>query len=172
MDLNYKLLDKQIMPQNRISLLAIIIAFILALLPQLKPILFINTSNTWWLYAFFIIFVIFFHEGLHGLAAFSAGATPSVVYVLGFSYTTVKERINREAYLITAITPLIIISLISFLLLCFWEAGRGYIYFAFIINLAGCVGDLWIVFTLLPYPKGAIIQDTNVGYDIYVLNNN
>ena len=168
MDINYKLLDKKIMPQKRISLLAIIVAFVLTLLTQYISNFFINAMGYWWGYAIAIIGVLFIHEGLHGLSAYIIGAKPHFGFKWFFAYTTFPERITREAYFITAITPLIIISTISILLLWFWEAGRGFTYFAFIVNLAGCVGDLWIVLTLLLYPKGALIQDTDVGYDVYI----
>ena len=39
--------------------------------------------------------------------------------------------------------------------------------FCFTINTIGAVGDIWVAIKLLSAPKGAVVQDTNTGFEVW-----
>jgi hypothetical protein len=114
-----------------------------------------------------IMVVVFLHEGLHaGVAGLlghkaSFGLRPPLVYV------TFTGKLPRGHYMLVAITPFVILNLLFGLLLA---AGELNLFFnlSLIVNSIGSMGDIWGVLMLAGGPRGAMIQDTKSGFEVWV----
>lgn len=119
-----------------------------------------------WLLAAIII-VVTLHEGIHGAAAALLGHKPLFGLKPPLVYITFTNKIPRGHFILVALAPFVVLDLL-FALLYVQGALKLFSDLSFIINTIGAVGDVWIVFKLLGAPKGALIQDTKTGIEVWV----
>ncbi|MBN1259107.1 MAG: DUF3267 domain-containing protein [Anaerolineae bacterium] len=108
------------------------------------------------------------HEGVHGLAMRIFGAHPKYGVMwqsLMFYATAPGHAFSRNSYLVIALAPFVILSLLAgggiWLL-----AGSPSVFlpvFFGVINGSGAIGDLWICTIVLRYPAHARIIDERDG---------
>jgi len=111
-------------------------------------------------------FVIVIHELCHGVAIRAFGAKPrygvGVAYaVFPYAFATTDTRFSRNQFLIVALTPLVLITLIGIPLMI----GFGWSWLAvpLALNAGGAVGDVWMALTLLSYPAEVSVVDSETG---------
>lgn len=117
----------------------------------------------------FLILVVL-HEGVHGIC-FWLFTRRRPIFALGpgYAYAAAPDVfIRKNPYLITAISPLIVLTVLGMLLIPF-VPGNILFHVAFItvMNIAGAVGDLWVVSGLLFKREPLLIQDSGDCVAVY-----
>ncbi len=129
--------------------------------------------QTWVALVVLIVAMIPLHEGTHGLAILGVGHKPRfgaklskmVVYA-----TTDAGLFRRNEFIVVAVAPLVVLTLLGMLLVFFvpdWAAY--YISLAVILNAGSAIGDLWMLAVVLGYPASAVIRDEEDGIRIYAM---
>ena len=110
-----------------------------------------------------ILFVtITIHEAIHGLGFYAlANAKPVFAFRGAYAYAAAPNwYIPRNKYLVTALAPFVLISVIGVGLMTIapatWIAP---LVLACVINASGAVGDLWVALLLLRQPPEALSND-------------
>ena len=126
----------------------------------------LRASFFMWLLASIIV-VVALHEGTHGAVAALLGHKPLFGLRPPLVYITFTGKLPRGHYVLVAITPFVIL---NFLFGFLYARGvlKLFCDLSLIINSIGSLGDIWIVFKLTGTPKGALIQDTKSGFEIWV----
>jgi hypothetical protein len=119
-----------------------------------------------WLLAAIIV-VVALHEGTHGAVATLLGHKPVFGLKPPLVYVTFTGKVPRGHYMLVAIAPFVILTLL-FGYLYAQGALKPFYLLSLLTNLIGSVGDLWVVLKLAGGPKGAWIQDTKTGFEVWV----
>jgi len=167
----YKFREEEKMPKMLVSAIAFLCSIGLA---QSAGLFIHFFAEAHWasVYIGLTLFITFtFHELIHGIVAIICDAQPRFGFRYVFFYTAFDEFVTRNSYFLIAVMPLLFFDLILIILFFLFPLVRAYIYFAFIINTAGSIGDLWIVVTLLKHSKKYWIKDTKKGYAVYYSEN-
>jgi hypothetical protein len=114
-----------------------------------------------------IIVVVVLHEGTHGGVAALLGHKPVFGLKLPLVYVTFKAKVPRWHYMLVAIAPFVILTFL-FGFLDAQGALKLFCHLSLLTNLIGSVGDLWVVLKLVGGPKGAWIQDTKTGFEVWI----
>jgi hypothetical protein len=116
-----------------------------------------------------IIVVVALHEGTHGAVAALLGHKPLFALRPPLVYVTFTDKVPRGHYMLVAIAPFVILNFL-FGFLYGRDALKLFCDLSLIINSIGSVGDIWVVLKLTGAPKGALIQDTKSGFEVWVVN--
>jgi hypothetical protein len=113
-----------------------------------------------------IIIVIILHEGTHSAVAALMGHKPLFGLKPPLVYVTFADKIPRGHFMVVAIAPFVVLNLLFGFLY-----ARGILKllsnFSLVINSIGSVADLWILLKLIGAPKGALVQDTKTGFEVW-----
>jgi hypothetical protein len=107
------------------------------------------------------------HEAVHGVVMLAFGARPEFGVLkiegtwAGFYTTAAGHRFGRRQYLAICLAPFALLSPLG-LLACQLPFG-AYLVFPFTVQLAGCVGDLTIVWHVLRVPSDTLCEDLRDG---------
>jgi hypothetical protein len=114
-----------------------------------------------------IIVVVFLHEGLHAATAGLLGHKASFGLQPPLVYVTFAGKLPRGHYMLVAITPFVILNLLFGFLLA--RSGLHLLCdLSLIVNSIGSMGDIWVVLKLAGGPRGALVQDTKSGFEVWV----
>ncbi len=109
------------------------------------------------------------HEFVHGMAMKSFGLkTVKYGFTLLYAYAGSKDYFKKNMYIITALAPMVIwgVVLVILNLICgmewFWV-----IYLIQIYNIAGSVGDMYVVHKVSKMPKDVLVLDSGVSMEFY-----
>lgn len=108
------------------------------------------------------------HELIHGLVLLGFGTRPRfgvqlTARVLPTLYTTAPgERFTRLRFIIIALAPLAVLSVIGALVVVLAPFG-GWLVLPMGLHLGGCVGDLWLAAIVLRQPRGTRVEDQRDG---------
>ena len=119
-----------------------------------------------WLLASIIV-VLLLHEATHGAVAALLGHKPLFGLRPPLVYVTFADKVPRGHYVLVAITPFVILNLL-FGFLYVRGVLKLFCDLSLIINSIGSVGDIWVMIKLTGGPKGALIQDTKSGFEVWV----
>jgi hypothetical protein len=133
-----------------------------------------SSFQTWLLVLSWIPLVIV-HEGIHGLSMSALGAQPRYGFLpsAGAFYATAPGHLfARSRYLLVALSPLVIISLLALAIILFIPdvALLQFVIFFASLNAAGACGDLWISCLVLKYPTDCLVMDEKDGMRIFRLS--
>lgn len=111
---------------------------------------------------------IVLHELLHGLTMQRFGASPQYgvkLKLLAFYATSPGYGFRRNSYVMVALAPLVIISLLAALgILLISDSGWvSLLVLCAVVNAGGATGDLWMSILTLRYPANALIVDEKDG---------
>jgi hypothetical protein len=118
-----------------------------------------------WLIAVVIVVIVTFggHELAHGLAIRWAGHKPRFGMKLhkGVLYATADGALfPRNQFIVIALAPLVLITLIGMILMVFVPDSIGYyVGLIVVLNAAGAIGDMWMTAVVLRYPPDALVRD-------------
>ena len=112
------------------------------------------------------------HELIHGVFMSKYGGKPRygagiAHYILPYIYTTTKTLFLRNQFIVIAIAPLVVISLVGIGLMAALPSLAHWIFIPFVVNASGAVGDLWVTRNVLRYPKHVLLEDRKTGLIIY-----
>jgi hypothetical protein len=116
-----------------------------------------------------VVLTAIVHEGVHGLTAVLFGSRPKFGVKIPLVYVTFDHRVPREAFIAIALAPLLILSP-AFGLLAYSKILGPFnliAIFCLMVNTIGAVGDVWMTLKLLPQARGAMVQDTKTGLEIW-----
>ncbi len=130
------------------------------------------TSGTILTSVAFFVGTIVLHELIHGAFMSKYGGKPSygagIAYlILPYFYATSKTVFPRNQYIVIAIAPLVVISLVAIGIMAAFPSIAHWMFIPFIINASGAVGDMWMTRNVLRYPKHVILEDRKTGLIIY-----
>lgn len=111
------------------------------------------------------------HEAIHGLFFWLfTRARPRFAFRWAYAYAAAPEwYIPRNAFLITTLAPLVLISLGGILLFLFVPVGWLLpTWFVITMNASGAVGDLVVAGWLLRQPPSCLAQDRGDAVTLYV----
>ena len=119
------------------------------------------------------LMIMVFHELIHGLVMRRFGARPKYGILwkgLMFYATSPGYAYHRNNYIVIALAPFVVISILS--VLGMWLL-QGTVWVALlsiigIINASGAIGDLWISMIVLRYPTTAYIIDERDGIRVFL----
>ncbi|MBC2748687.1 MAG: DUF3267 domain-containing protein [ANME-2 cluster archaeon] len=112
------------------------------------------------------------HELIHGAFMSKDGGKPIygagiAYFILPYFYATSKTVFPRNQYIVIAIAPLVVISLVVIGIMAAFPSIAHWMFIPFIINASGAVGDMWVTRNVLRYPKHVILEDRKTGLIIY-----
>ncbi|WP_336360506.1 DUF3267 domain-containing protein [Haladaptatus sp. ZSTT2] len=117
-----------------------------------------------------IIGVIVVHELIHGVAMSHYGGNPRygtgvAYFVLPYAYATADTEFTRNQFIVIALAPLVIITAVGVPIMLIFDLPL--LLLALAINIAGAVGDLWMVSVLSRFPADVDVVDTMTGLAVY-----
>ena len=112
------------------------------------------------------------HELIHGAFMSKYGGKPSygagIAYlILPYLYATTKTVFPRNRFIVTAIAPLVVISLVAIGIMAAFPSIAHWMFIPFVVNASGAVGDLWMIRNVLRYPKHVLLEDRKNELIIY-----
>jgi putative zincin peptidase len=118
------------------------------------------------------IIILPIHEVLHGLAITFWGGIPHYGAKLPFAlYCGAKDQLfHRNAYLVVALTPIVVITLAAILFTLLSPILASYTLLASISNFSGAAGDVWMAAKLWRQPKNVLVEDTEAGYAVWEIS--
>ncbi len=119
-----------------------------------------------------IVFTMLFHEFIHGMAVSMYGGKPRygtgvAHYILPYLYTTTETIFRRNQFIVILIAPLIVISVIGVISMIVFPSIAHWFIIPLTMNAAGAIGDLWMTFSIVRYPKHILLADDHSGLTIY-----
>lgn len=110
------------------------------------------------------------HEFIHGAAMRFYGGNPRygmgiAHFLFPYAYATADQPFSRNQFIQIALAPLVVISVVGFLLMLLFNAAWIAILLA--ANASGAVGDLWVSLSVLRYPRHVRVEDHKTGLRIY-----
>lgn len=130
------------------------------------------TSGTILISVALFIGTVVLHELIHGVLMSIYGGKPRygagiAYFILPYFYATTKTVFLRNQFIVIAIAPLVLISLVGIGLMAAFPSIAHWIFIPFVINGSGAVGDLWVTRNILRYPKHVLLEDQKTGLMIY-----
>ena len=112
------------------------------------------------------------HELIHGVFMSKYGGKPSygagiAHYILPYFYATTKTIFTRNQFIVIAIAPLVVISLVVIGIMAAFPSIAHWMIIPFVINGSGAVGDLWVTRNILRCPKHVLVEDRKNGVIIH-----
>ncbi|MCD4843235.1 MAG: DUF3267 domain-containing protein [Methanosarcinales archaeon] len=112
------------------------------------------------------------HELIHGAFMSKYGGNPSygagiAYFILPYFYATSKTVFPRNQYIVIAIAPLVVISLVAIGIMAAFPSIAHWMVIPFVLNGSGAVGDLWVTRSILRCPKHVTVEDRKNGVIIY-----
>jgi len=112
------------------------------------------------------------HELIHGAFMSKYGGKPSygagiAYFILPYFYATTKTIFTRNQFIVIAIAPLVVISLVVIGIMAAFPSIAHWMFIPFIMNASGAVGDMWVTRNVLRYPKHVMLEDRKTGLIIY-----
>ncbi|KAF5421446.1 MAG: putative zincin peptidase [Candidatus Methanocomedens sp.] len=104
------------------------------------------------------------HELIHGAFMSKYGGKPSygagiAYFILPYLYATTKTIFTRNQFIVIAIAPLVVISLVVIGIMAAFPSIAHWMIIPFVINGSGAVGDMWVTRNVLRYPKHVLVED-------------
>lgn len=121
-----------------------------------------------------LVLHVILHEAVHGVFFWLfTRSRPRFAFRWTHAYAAAPDwYIPRNAYLVTALAPLVLISLAGILLFAFGPfAWLLPAWFVVVMNAGGAVGDLLVAGWLLRQPAGCLAQDRGDAVTLYVPEN-
>jgi hypothetical protein len=121
------------------------------------------------------LLILVLHELVHGLAMWLFGAHPQYGVLwkqMMFYATSPGYPFSRNQYLIVALAPFVVISLVAALLISLLAGSPWTLLIALLaaINASGAIGDQWMSAIVMRYPAGAYVMDERDGMRIFLQN--
>jgi hypothetical protein len=88
-------------------------------------------------------------------------------YILPYFYATTKTIFTRNQFIVIAIAPLVVISLVVIGIMAAFPSIAHWMVIPFVLNGSGAVGDLWVTRNILRCPKHVSVEDRKNGVIIY-----
>ena len=109
------------------------------------------------------------HEAVHAAIILALGGRPTfgLKWPLAAYCTAPGQLFTRNGYIVVAIAPLIVLSVIGVVILWFAPEAGICLIFGLAGNVSGAVGDLAVVGRVRRLPKTLLILDTETGYIAY-----
>lgn len=129
------------------------------------------TSGTILISVALFIGTLILHELIHGVFVSIYGGKPrygaGIAYILPYFYVTTKTVFLRNQFIVIAIAPLVVISLVGIVLMAALPSIAHWIFIPFVVNASGAMGDLWMTRNALRYPEHVLLEDRKTGLIIY-----
>jgi hypothetical protein len=118
-----------------------------------------------------VLLMLPLHELIHGYFMSYFGHKPRYGFKLtkGILYATSDGALfRRDEYIIVAMAPFVVISLVMIVLSLFVPAGVGFwLMFAAVLNATGAAGDFWMTRKAMKFPADALIRDEKDGMRVF-----
>lgn len=116
-----------------------------------------------------MVIYLVMHEFIHGITMkFFGSKTVKYGFTGLYAYAGSEEYFNKNVYMTTALAPVVICGILLIVLNLF--CGMEWflvIYLIQICNIAGSVGDMYVVHKILKMPKDVLVMDSGVSMEFY-----
>jgi hypothetical protein len=116
--------------------------------------------------------VLILHECVHAVFVALVGHKPRFGAKLdkGVLYVTTDQGLFRRGeFIAVALAPLVLLSIIALALIYALPDSVGFwIGVAALVNASGAIGDLWMTWVALRYPREVIVRDEADGIRLYM----
>jgi len=121
------------------------------------------------------LLILILHEFTHGVVMQMFGAKPryGILWKQAMFYaTTPKYAYRRNNYLLIALAPLFILSILVILGIWFMQGTLWVALLAICgtVNASGAIGDIWISVIVLRYATTAYVMDERDGIRVFLQN--
>ena len=119
----------------------------------------------------FVVFIVL-HELVHGVFFWIySRSRPRFGLRGGYAFAAAPGWFfPRRQYLVIALAPLVLLSILGMLLVAVVPAGAlAAILFGMVANAAGAVGDMWIACMVVRERRNIVIEDVGDGFNFYAL---
>lgn len=157
--------------------LLIVFVFIFKLIVDLTRKLIVETTNisimNFFAFAIFLIISLIIHELIHGLffKIFNPQGKLKFGFKSGMLYaSSVDSYYSKIQAILILMAPFMILTAL-YSLVYFLQIVTPFFYISIAaLHGSGCIGDFWFTYLLLKSPKNIVMRDTQVGIDIYLVN--
>jgi hypothetical protein len=130
------------------------------------------TSGTILISVALFIGTVVLHELIHGVFMSIYGGKPRygagiAHFIFPYFYATTKTVFLRNQFIVIAIAPLVVISLVGIGLMAAFPSIAHWTLLPLVINASGAVGDLWVTRNVLRCPEHVLLEDRKTGLIIY-----
>jgi hypothetical protein len=137
----------------------------------------VSITWDWGLLMWFVINIVGYililpiHELVHAAVFTLWGGKPYFGIKMPYAlYCGARQQLfRRNQYLVVGLAPLVVITLAGIIFTLLSPALASYIIFAFVGNVSGAAGDLWVAWRLLRLPHSVLVEDTEAGYRAWEL---
>lgn len=111
------------------------------------------------------------HEAVHAATILLLGGRPRFGLRLPFAaYCTAPNQVfTRAGYTAVALSPLVVLTVVGVAITMLWPQWAAWLWFGFVGNISGAVGDLATASEVRHLPPGTLILDNETGYTAYAL---
>ena len=118
---------------------------------------------------------IMLHEAVHGLFFKLFGGNPRygvgmMYYILPYAFATSEgDQYSRKQMTYISLAPLFIICILAVIVAAIFPSTAPYAAVAFVGNLAGAIGDMWLIREIWRFRKirGAVFVDNKNSIEVY-----
>jgi hypothetical protein len=117
------------------------------------------------LFIFSLVFMLFFHEVIHGIFFYIfTGTRPVIGFKSVYAYAGAPDwYIRKNYFLIITLSPVVIITLAGFVLMLFLKPPLLSLVFLLVTaNAAGSAGDIWMSILLMKKPSESYVNDSGI----------
>ena len=123
-----------------------------------------------------LVMTVVLHELLHGIGFRACGARPQFGFKpwtkLGpvFYASAPGNYLRRGEYLVAGLTPVTLLTVALFIALALFPVNSVFSFTAFLmagLNIAGSVGDVFVVWKVSTYPSESYYEDRGDGFVVY-----
>ncbi|MBC2187740.1 DUF3267 domain-containing protein [Listeria booriae] len=118
-----------------------------------------------------LIFIIFAHEGIHGLffKLFKPKSEVRFGFKNGMFYaTSPNSYYSKYKFICISLAPFIIITVSLIISYFLGLLSQPLFILLTSVHGAGCIGDFYWIWLLLKSPRNTIVEDTEIGICLYV----
>ncbi len=165
--------NKKLIVWINIMSLVLLLPFIPFIIRFFSDVMNASMTKLYWLTLLVLglFLMIIIHEAIHGLFfhVFTKSKVKYQFHGWAFSASAPGHYLSKWQYFVVGIAPAVILGTL-FLVFCF----ASDIYLAgFAVTMLGmhfcsCIGDFYVIWKLMKYPKDAMVRDTGVGMEFYV----
>ncbi|HEY6952214.1 MAG TPA: DUF3267 domain-containing protein [Bacteroidota bacterium] len=117
-----------------------------------------------------VVGVMTFHEAIHGIFFWIFTRSKPIFGVkLLFAYAGAPDwYIPRNQYILIGLAPILLMTLLGFLLIVVTSTHVGQaVLFGIVMNATGAAGDLYVCGKVMAHDPDILVQDTGVGVTVF-----
>lgn len=119
-----------------------------------------------------VIVYMVLHEMVHGIFMYYySKEKPFFGFTGAYAYAGSNCYYYKKPYLIIALSPIVILGIIIFILNIILPEYFWIIYFIQVANISGAAGDLYVTYKFMKLNDNVLVKDIGISMDVYGVKN-